>query len=286
MRTVIVGAGPTGLFTAIALARRGRDVVVVDRDPGPPTHGAWQRKGVMQFHHAHTFRGPVVEALRAEMPDVLDDLTAAGADVASAPDGRPAALLCRRTTFDRVLRHSAKGEPGCHAGHRSCRRAAERAADSPPVSRFTAARSPPVWSSTRRAGPAGSPARFARPPRAATAAPPTSPGNTGCARRRRTPPVNSPIGLVAEPSRLLGARVSARQPHSSRSRSPMTAPTSDCAGCATTASSRARCAPFRGCRTGSIPRVRSRSRRCCPAAGCTTATGDNSTARAGPCCPG
>ena len=83
MRTVIVGAGPTGLFTAIALARRGRDVVVVDRDPGPPPHGVWQRKGVMQFHHAHAFRGPVVEALRAEMPDVLDDLTAAGADVAS-----------------------------------------------------------------------------------------------------------------------------------------------------------------------------------------------------------
>jgi hypothetical protein len=26
----------------------------------------------MQFHHAHTLRGPVVEALRAEMPDVLE----------------------------------------------------------------------------------------------------------------------------------------------------------------------------------------------------------------------
>ena len=81
MRTVIVGAGPTGLFTAIALARRGREVVVVDRDSGPPAHGMWQRKGVMQFHHAHTFRGPVVEALQAEMPDVLDDLTAAGAEL-------------------------------------------------------------------------------------------------------------------------------------------------------------------------------------------------------------
>jgi 2-polyprenyl-6-methoxyphenol hydroxylase-like FAD-dependent oxidoreductase len=30
MRTVIVGAGPTGLYTAIALARRGHDVVVID----------------------------------------------------------------------------------------------------------------------------------------------------------------------------------------------------------------------------------------------------------------
>ncbi|WP_102144231.1 FAD-dependent oxidoreductase [Mycobacterium hubeiense] len=112
MRTVIVGAGPTGLFTAIALARRGRDVVVVDRDPGPPPHGMWRRKGVMQFHHAHTFRGPVVEALDAEMPDVLKELTTAGAVVASLPDGRPAALLCRRSTFDRVLRAKAIAEPG------------------------------------------------------------------------------------------------------------------------------------------------------------------------------
>ena len=91
MRTVVVGAGPTGLFTAIALARRGREVVVVDRDPGPPPSGrmiVWQRKGVMQFHHAHTFRGPVIEELRAEMPDVLDALVAAGATIATTAENR------------------------------------------------------------------------------------------------------------------------------------------------------------------------------------------------------
>jgi hypothetical protein len=41
-------------------------VVVVDRDPGPPPSGpdtVWHRRGVMQFHHAQTFRGQVVEAL-------------------------------------------------------------------------------------------------------------------------------------------------------------------------------------------------------------------------------
>ena len=106
MSTVIVGAGPTGLFTAIALARRGREVVVVDRDPGPPQPSGtavWQRKGVMQFHHAHTFRGQVVEALRAEMPDVLDDLVAAGATIATTPENRPVALRCRRATFERTL---------------------------------------------------------------------------------------------------------------------------------------------------------------------------------------
>jgi 2-polyprenyl-6-methoxyphenol hydroxylase-like FAD-dependent oxidoreductase len=87
-------------------------VVLVDRDPGPPANGTWHRKGVMQFHHAHTLRGPVVEALRSEMPDVLEHLVAAGAVVADAPDGRPAALLCRRATFDAVLRRSAMREPG------------------------------------------------------------------------------------------------------------------------------------------------------------------------------
>jgi 2-polyprenyl-6-methoxyphenol hydroxylase-like FAD-dependent oxidoreductase len=112
MRTIIVGAGPTGLFTAIALARRGHEVVLVDRDPGPPAHGEWQRKGVMQFHHAHTFRGQAVEALRAEMPDVLDDLVAAGATITTTAAKRPVALLCRRTTFERTLWNRAAAQQG------------------------------------------------------------------------------------------------------------------------------------------------------------------------------
>lgn len=115
MRTVVVGAGPTGLFTAIALARRGCEVIVVDRDPGPPPSSldaVWQRKGVMQFQHGHTFRGQVVEALRAEMPDVLDDLVTAGATIATTAENRPIAMLCRRTTFERTLWNLAAAQPG------------------------------------------------------------------------------------------------------------------------------------------------------------------------------
>ena len=117
MRIVIVGAGPTGLFAAIALARRGHRVVAVDRDPGPIADGSgqtWHRKGVMQFHHAHTFRGQVVDALQVEMPDVLSDLLAVGATVATAPGQpqRPAALRCRRMVFESVLRQHAATEPG------------------------------------------------------------------------------------------------------------------------------------------------------------------------------
>jgi 2-polyprenyl-6-methoxyphenol hydroxylase-like FAD-dependent oxidoreductase len=108
VRTIIVGAGPTGLFTAIALARRGRDVVVVDRDPGPAPDGAWPRKGVMQFHQAHTMRRQIIDVLCEDMPDVLEDLIDAGATIATTADNRPAALLCRRILFDRVLRRAVE----------------------------------------------------------------------------------------------------------------------------------------------------------------------------------
>nr|WP_090277211.1 FAD-dependent monooxygenase [Mycolicibacterium komanii]CRL71333.1 FAD dependent oxidoreductase [Mycolicibacterium komanii] len=103
MRTIVVGAGPAGLYSAIVLARRGREVLVVDRDPGPPERGWWRRRGVMQFHQAHTFRRQVIDALAAEMPDVLDALHAAGAVTATDDRGRAVGLLCRRMTFDRVL---------------------------------------------------------------------------------------------------------------------------------------------------------------------------------------
>jgi 2-polyprenyl-6-methoxyphenol hydroxylase-like FAD-dependent oxidoreductase len=114
VRTVVIGAGPAGLFTAIGLARRGREVVVVDRDPGPPSgpEAIWQRRGVMQFDHAHTFRRQTVDALAAEMPDVLDSLVATGARIATDVHGRPVAMLCRRAVFERVLRNHAATQPG------------------------------------------------------------------------------------------------------------------------------------------------------------------------------
>lgn len=113
MSTVIVGAGPTGLFTAIALARRGHRVTVVDRDQGPPRRGEWRRRGVMQFHHAHSFRGQVVEAMQAETPDVTAALVTAGATVVMAPGdpGRAASLRCRRLVFEHALWRCAVAEP-------------------------------------------------------------------------------------------------------------------------------------------------------------------------------
>jgi len=114
MRAAIVGAGPTGLYAAIALARRGHEVAVVDRDCGPGGDQWWDRKGVMQFHHPHFFRQQVADALLAEMPEVWSGLLAAGAEPAAVPGqaGLPAGLHCRRQTFERVLRSAAEAEPG------------------------------------------------------------------------------------------------------------------------------------------------------------------------------
>jgi histidinol-phosphate/aromatic aminotransferase/cobyric acid decarboxylase-like protein len=53
MRVIVIGAGPIGLFSGMALARRGHDVTIVDRDGGPDETGQWERKGVMQFHLPH-----------------------------------------------------------------------------------------------------------------------------------------------------------------------------------------------------------------------------------------
>ncbi|TDO17820.1 flavin-dependent dehydrogenase [Mycobacterium sp. BK086] len=115
MRAAIVGGGLTGLFTAMMLARRGHDVVVFDRDAGPPGDGeTWQRVGVMQFHLPHTFRHQVIDALAVELPDVLAAVIAAGAEVAGGPDpaDRPAVLRCRRSLLEWVLRVHAAAEPG------------------------------------------------------------------------------------------------------------------------------------------------------------------------------
>jgi 2-polyprenyl-6-methoxyphenol hydroxylase-like FAD-dependent oxidoreductase len=115
MRIAIIGSGPTGLFLGAALARRGHHVTSVDRDPGPAGQ-EWARRGVMQFHHAHGFRGQVAEALQAELPEAYAAWLAAGAEpiTLTAPDGTAVVggMRSRRETFERALRATAAAQPG------------------------------------------------------------------------------------------------------------------------------------------------------------------------------
>lgn len=114
MRTVVVGAGPVGIYCAMALARRGEQVVVIDREAGPPAEGEWRRRGVMQFAHPHYFRQIVREVLLERLPDVWDGLLAAGG-VPARFEGAPeflTGLQCRRVTYERVVWAAAAREPG------------------------------------------------------------------------------------------------------------------------------------------------------------------------------
>ncbi len=119
---VITGAGVVGLATALLLARRGHEVLVLDRD-GPPPDGTpdddalrWDRPGVPHAGHAHGFLARCVRVLREDAPDVLDALAARGASAIPVPFGpgleADAALLSRRLVFEGALRRVAEAEAG------------------------------------------------------------------------------------------------------------------------------------------------------------------------------
>jgi 2-polyprenyl-6-methoxyphenol hydroxylase-like FAD-dependent oxidoreductase len=101
------------MFCAMTLARRGNEVIVVDRDPGPPASGRWARRGVMQFRLPHFFRPIVRQVLTETLPDVWDALLAAGG-IPARPPGFPAELTgleCRRSTFEQAVWAAARREP-------------------------------------------------------------------------------------------------------------------------------------------------------------------------------
>jgi 2-polyprenyl-6-methoxyphenol hydroxylase-like FAD-dependent oxidoreductase len=112
----VIGAGPAGLIVGAGLARRGHQVVAVDRDPGPPESGRWPRRGVMQFDHAHAFRPQIGDVLAVEWPAALAAWLASGAEAVTAELPRrgvvPAGHRSRRETFERALRTAAAAEPG------------------------------------------------------------------------------------------------------------------------------------------------------------------------------
>ena len=137
MRIAVVGGGIGGLGTALACARDGHQVTILERDDTPmPADAnsafAWERTGAPQVRHSHAFLARLRNLLCERAPDVLDALLAAGAfeipfmqnlpptlrDRSPRPgDDELVALACRRTTFEWVLRRLVLAEPGVELRH-------------------------------------------------------------------------------------------------------------------------------------------------------------------------
>lgn len=130
---VIVGGSIAGLATALALSRMGQEVVVLEQDAPPPPGSpqelftTWRRRGVPQLRHSHGFLARLRNLLRDRYPDLLEALLAEGAQEQTirgslppvlAPAYQPTpgdddltSLLCRRTTFERVLHAYVSEQP-------------------------------------------------------------------------------------------------------------------------------------------------------------------------------
>lgn len=129
--SVIVGAGVSGLGTALTLSRLGHRVTVVERDDtempdSPESAFDWDRRGAPQVRHSHALLGRLHNLLRDEHPDVLAALLDAGAteirmadrmpDTIDDPTPQPGdedlvLIAARRTTFEWVLRRTVLENP-------------------------------------------------------------------------------------------------------------------------------------------------------------------------------
>ena len=80
----VLGAGVAGLSAALALARDGHRVDLVERDSvavgDPMAAPDWSRRGIPHFLQAHAFTARGRRELREAFPDVFDALIEAGAD--------------------------------------------------------------------------------------------------------------------------------------------------------------------------------------------------------------
>jgi 2-polyprenyl-6-methoxyphenol hydroxylase-like FAD-dependent oxidoreductase len=134
MRILVVGGGIAGLGASLALAGRAHEILVLDRDPPPPTgtmneiFATWERPGATQLRHSHVFLARIHNLLRDRYPELLAQLTAAGARELRFRDGLSprlrasyvprsadtdlSILSCRRTTLEAIMRRFAARLPG------------------------------------------------------------------------------------------------------------------------------------------------------------------------------
>jgi len=135
IRVVVVGASMAGLMAALALARKGADVQLLDRDDMTPRvdrassgeapfDASW-RKGVPQARHTHALAALGRQVLRSRAPDVWQALLDAGAietpfggtlqpgkeAVPRVDDDALFGLSCRRSLVEEVVRRIVCAEP-------------------------------------------------------------------------------------------------------------------------------------------------------------------------------
>lgn len=73
-QVVFIGGSVAGLIGALALARSGQRVTILEKDPTPlpetpdQAFDAWDRRGSPQVRHSHAFLGRMLKLIREREP--------------------------------------------------------------------------------------------------------------------------------------------------------------------------------------------------------------------------